>query len=398
MRDETKYVAGPSASSAGFEAVSTAVHRASTVVFPGLEAFEARGTQFYDGYAYGLYGTPTTRTLEARLAVLDGGTRAIVVPSGMAAISLVSLAVARPGHRVLMPECMYGPARDMALRFLAAFGIAVTLYDPRLTPTAAQLKEASLVWVESPGSVTLEVQDVLAIVKAAHAAGALVAADNTWATPLLFKPLVHGCDFAMQALSKYASGHGDVLMGSVVVRDEAHYRLLKDTARFLGYGVSGDDCALTLRGLATMPLRLRQSETTAKALMTWLAQQHAVESILHPSLPNHPGHAIWLRDFAGGVGVFSLILKPVVREKLIAAFDAFQVFKIGASWGGVGSLLAPSDPRQGRITLDWLPDGQLIRVSIGLEHLDDLVADFERAFAVLTTSRSKRRPNDQAAE
>jgi cysteine-S-conjugate beta-lyase len=395
MRDETKYVAGRNVSAADFEAVSTPVHRASTVVFPGLEAFEARSTQFYDGYAYGLYGTPTTRTLEARLAELDGGTRAIVVPSGMAAISLVTLAVARPGRRVLVPEAMYGPARDMALRFLAAFGVAVTLYDPRLTPTAGQLKDASLVWVESPGSVTLEVQDVPAIVKAAHAAGALVAADNTWATPLLFKPLAHGCDFAMQALSKYASGHGDVLMGSVVVRDEAHYRLLKDTARFLGYGVSGDDCALTLRGLATMPLRLRQSETTANALMTWLAQQRAVASILHPSLPNHPGHAIWRRDFAGSsAGVFSMILKPAVREKLIAAFDAFQIFKIGASWGGVGSLLAPSDPRQGRKTLDWLPEGQLVRVSVGLEHLDDLIADLERAFAVLTSSRGRRSVDD----
>jgi cysteine-S-conjugate beta-lyase len=326
MREETKYVTGVPTKSGGFQSVSTPVHRASTIVFPDLEAFQARSTQFCDGYAYGLYGTMTTRALESKLAELDGGARAIVVPSGMAAITLVSLAVARPGRRVLMPESMYGHSRNIATNFLASFGVPVTLYDSRQAPSAAMLGNASIVWVESPGSVTLEVQVVAAISKAAHAAGALVAADNTWATPLLYKPLAHSCDFAMQALSKCASGHGDVLMGGVSVGDEALYRSLKDTARFLGYAVSGDDCALTWRGLTTMPLRLRRSEETGMALMAWLERHPAVSKILHPSRGAHPGQRIWKRDFAGSAGVFSIVLKPAPKPALVNAFRVFEFF------------------------------------------------------------------------
>lgn len=383
MHDETKYLAGPTADSTGFASLTTPIHRASTIVFPGLKAFEERSRQIYDGYAYGLYGTPTTRTLEQRVADLEGGARAIVVPSGMAAISLVSLAFARPGQRVLMPDSMYGPARDMATRFLTAFGVETVFYDPRGSAEGQITDGAALAWVESPGSLTFEVQDARAIARVAHAAGALVAADNTWATPLLFKPLDHGCDFAMQALSKYASGHGDVVLGSVAVRDEAYYRKLKDTARFLGYGVSGDDCALCLRGLATLPIRLRHSEASAIKLMSWLESRPSVATILHPSRKTQPGHIFWQRDFAGSAGVFSVIVKPAPRQILEAAFGALRLFRIGASWGGINSLLAPSDPRKGRTSVDWLPDGQLVRVSVGLEHVDDLIADLERFLAVI---------------
>lgn len=394
MRDDTKHVTGTGADPAGFESVSLPVHRASTIVFPGLDEFERRGEQFYDGYAYGLYGTPTTRSLEATLADLEQGMRALVVPSGTAAIALATFTVMRPGKRLLMPDSMYGPAKAMAQKFLAAFGCETILYDPRAGIDAHLDERTALVWVESPGSATFEVQDVAAIAAEAHRAGALVAADNTWATPYLFKPLAHGCDIAMQALSKYASGHGDVLMGSLAVSDEALFRRLKDTARFLGYGVSGDDCALTLRGLATLPVRMRQSAASAAGLMNWLSTHPSVARVLHPSRPDHPGHTFWKRDFTGSAGVFAIVLKPADRARVVEAFKRLRVFRIGASWGGVTSLVAPSDPRAERMTLGWLPAGQLVRFSIGLEDIDDLKDDLEQFLAVLSANR----PATRAAE
>jgi len=378
------------------------VERASTVVFDDLDAFERRADRVYDGFSYGLYGTPTSRQLEDHIAQLEGGVRALVVPSGMAALTLATMAVCRSGDRVLVPETLYGPARDMIFRFLAPLGIEAVSYDPRLDAGITTLLDdrTRLVWVESPGSATFEVQDVPAIVAAARKVGALVAADNTWASHLLFKPLAHGVDISMQALSKHAGGHGDLLLGSLAVRDEALFRRLKDVARFLGYGVSPEDCALCERGLMTMPVRMRHAASTALGVMSWLSNRTEVARILHPSLPEHPGHVVWKRDFAGSAAVFALVLRPEFASLQAEALRRMRLFRLGASWGGVHSLIAVSDPRKGRASLDWLPPGPVWRLSIGLEGLDDLLADLAHAFALFAEGQDLQveRAGNRAAE
>jgi cystathionine beta-lyase len=389
--DDTSHIHPPARSRQPFQAVVMPVERASTIVFDDLEAFETRAERVYDGFSYGLYGTPTSRLLEDHIAQLEGGARALVVPSGMAALTLATMAVCQSGDSVLMPETLYGPARDMILRFLGPLGIAAQSYDPRLDAGIADLldERTRLVWVESPGSATFEVQDVPAIVAAARAVGALVAADNTWASHLLFKPLACGVDISMQALSKHAAGHGDLLMGSLAVRDEALFRRLKDTARFLGYGVSPEDCALCERGLMTMPVRMRHAAASAFEIMSWLSQRPEVVRILHPAVPDHPGHAVWKRDFTGAAAVFSIVLRPELGSLQREALRRMRLFRLGASWGGVHSLIAVNDPRKGRTSLDWLPSGPVWRLSIGLEAAEDLIRDLEQAFlpfAELTTA------------
>lgn len=386
--DDTSHIHPPGRSQEPFRAVAMPIERASTIVFDDLEAFERRAERVYDGFSYGLYGTPTSRQLEDHIAQLEGGRRALVVPSGMAALTLATMAVCRSGDRVLVPETLYGPARDMIARLLGPLGVEAVSYAPRLDAGIAALLDARtrLVWVESPGSATFEVQDVPAIVAAARKVGALVAADNTWASHLLFKPLAHGVDISMQALSKHAGGHGDLLMGSLAVRDEALFRQLKDTARFLGYGVSPEDCALCERGLMTMPIRMRHAADTARGVMSWLSTRSEVVRILHPSLPDHPGHALWKRDFAGSAAVFSLVLRADLAPLQAQALRRMRLLRLGASWGGVHSLIAVSDPRKGRTSLDWLPPGPVWRLSIGLEGLDDLIADLAAAFALFSAA------------
>lgn len=377
MRFDTLHVQPPSPKQADFDALSVPVHRASTIVFPNAEAFASRHERLYDGYSYGLYGTPTSRALEVQIAALEGATRALVTPSGLSAIALTCLAVAKAGGRILMPHSMYGPARAFAARVLGPLGIETVGYDPRAkaVPDLPLDERAALIWVESPGSVTFEVQDLDAVVNAARQVGATVAVDNTWATPILFNPLAHGADISMQSLSKYASGHSDLLMGSLAVRDEAMFRRLKDTARLLGLGVSSDDCFLCARGLRTLPVRLRQAERSAMEVIQAIRNHPAVVRVLHPSLPDHPGHDVWKRDFSGSNGLFSLVLSPAAGAVLDKAFDSLRYFKIGASWGATTSLIAPSNPRSERPDLAWLPDGQVVRVSVGLEDVLDLIDD-----------------------
>ena len=385
FKSDTHHVHQPPASEAPFRSLNIAVERASTIVFDDLDAFEQRGSRLYDGFSYGLYGTPTSRALEEHIAALEGGTRAVITPSGQSAIVVATMACATAGDQVLLPDTFYGPAKEMARRMLQPLGIDIVVYDPRIDAGIADILTARtrLIWVESPGSATLEVQDVSAIVRVAKARGVLVAADNTWASHLLYRPLDHGVDIAMQALSKHASGHGDVLMGSLAVRDEALFRRLKDTVKMLGYGVSPDDCALCERGLKTMPLRMRHAATTAADVIAWLKAHPTVAKVLHPAEPDHPGHVVWKRDFAGATAVFGIVLRPCSRDAQAAALAAMKVFQIGASWGGVHSLVAPSDPRKDRQFCDWLPDGPYWRLSIGLEDGSDLIADLSNALRTM---------------
>ncbi len=402
FKTDTNHIRQPARNTAPFRSLGVAIERASTVVFDDLDAFEQRGARLYDGFSYGLYGTPTSRALEDHIAVLEGGTRALVTPSGLSAIVVATMACAAAGDRVLLPDTLYGPAKDMAHQILAPLGVDVVVYDPRLDAGIGGhiTPRTTLIWVESPGSATLEVQDVSAIVQVAKAKGLRVAADNTWASHLLYRPLDHGVDIAMQALSKHASGHGDLLMGSLAVRDEALFRRLKDTARLLGYGVSPDDCALCERGLKTMPVRMRQSAATAAEVIAWLKEQPQVARVLHPAEPDHPGHQVWRRDFAGAAGVFGVVFKPCGRDAQAAALSALQIFQIGASWGGVHSLVAPSDPRKGRQFCGWLPEGPYWRLSIGLEDSIDIIADLANGLAALDSHAMRRASSGlgQAAE
>lgn len=389
MHDETLNLKAAGADPTGFDSLVIPVHRASTVVFPTVAAYQRRREAIYDGFSYGLYGTPTSRALEIRVALLEGAERAIVVPSGFAAIVLTTLASVANGQRVLFPDNAYDPVRPFATQFLARLGIRSTFYDPLIGAGVAALlsDDVGLVWVESPGSVTMEVQDIPAIVEAAHAKGILVAADNTWATPLRFKPLARGVDFSVCALSKHLSGHSDVVMGAVSVGDQALYRRLKDFSRFLGYGVSPDDCSLVLRGLDTLPIRLNQGETNALTLAAWLQHQPYVREVRHPALASNPGHEHWRRDFSGSTGVFSVLLEDWTRTSLAEAVEALELFAIGASWGGTHSLVAIFDQPPLRSATELGHDGPMIRLSIGLEHVEDLQADLAQGFAVFEGSR-----------
>lgn len=366
-----------------FNALTPVVHRASTIVFPTVEAFLTRQAQFYDGYSYGLYGHPASRHLARHIAALEGGAHTLITPSGMASITVVNLAVLRAGDHVLLPDPVYSPARATADRFLSGIGVTASYYDPAIGSGIAQLlrPQTKLIWVESPASFTMEVQDLPAIVEAAHSHGALVAVDGTWASPLGFKALRHGADFAVQALSKHVGGHSDLLLGSVTVAAEDLYRRLKDTSKFLGLGAAPDDCFLAQRGLGSLATRLERQTASAVKIAQWLARHPAVERILYPVLPDDAGHAIWRRDFLGGSGVFSAVLSPRDDGHLASFLEQLRLFRIGASWGGLHSLVAPVKLEGARSIRPWPESGPLVRFSIGLEHPDDLLSDIEEGLA-----------------
>lgn len=360
-----------------FPALTVPVHHGSTLVFDTVEEFLGRHTRFYDGYSYGLYGHPVAKALEAQIAALEGAERTLLAPSGMAAITLVNLAVLRTGDWVLLPDSLYGPAKAAARSLLEPLGIKPVLYAPGEGKSIATRlgDRVRLVWVEAPGSFGMEMQDIPAIVAAAHAAGAEVAVDGTWASPLGLRALDLGADYAVQALSKYVSGHSDVLMGSVSVADEARFRRLKDRSRDLGYGVSPDDCYLTLRGLGTLAVRLERQARSALTLARWLSGQPGIRGVLHPALPDDPGHSLWKRDFRGAGSVFSVLLEPAETGRLSAFLEKMRLFRIGASWGGLHSLVAPAQFAELRSMPSALGEGELVRISIGLEHMDDLRDD-----------------------
>lgn len=385
MHDATRSVHHPSVSEEGYASLTVPTHRASTIVYPDAASFFARKHRGFDGYTYGLHGTPTTRTLEAQLTALHGGVRTVLVPSGQAAVTIVLLSVLLPGDKVLIPDQVYQPVRSFCEEYLKPRGIDHRVYDPLIGAGIADLidETVKLVWVESPGSNTMEVQDVPAIVKAAKAKGALVGCDNTWATPLIFKPLAHGADFACEALTKYVGGHSDLLLGSVTVADLSLREKLKETLRGFGVGVSPDECQLALRGLETLALRLSHMGKVSEDFARRLAHSPAVETVLHPALPSCPGHEFWQRDMGRSSGVFSIVLKPVPHARFEAALSALKVFAIGASWGGTRSLIAPLAPESDRSVVPWPHKGPALRISIGLEDPDDIWNDLDALLVAL---------------
>jgi cysteine-S-conjugate beta-lyase len=367
---------------AGFRSLVAPVHRGSTTVFPNAASVQDTWDQQKAAYTYGQYGTPTALELGARIAELEHGSWTFLTPGGQAALSLVDLTFLAAGDHVLLPESIYGPSRELADGLLRRLGIEATYYPPTVGAGIGDhlLPTTKLVWTESPGSNTMEVQDVPAIAKAAHAHGAIVALDNTWSAGVLFDAFAHGVDVSVQALTKYIGGHSDLLLGAVTVNDQAAYERVGQTLYELGSVVSPDDCSLALRGLQTLAVRLAAIERSALEVARWLAERPEIELVLHPALPDCPGHEFWKRDFTGSSGTFSIVLaKRYGRDGIHRFIDALRLFRIGYSWGGVTSLVVPRggetgppDPRYGH---------RLVRLSIGLEDVRDLIADLQQALA-----------------
>jgi len=382
---QTDLIHHPYVPPAGFEAAVPPVHKASTVIFKDLAALRARSWKSRNGYTYGLHGTPTTFTLEERIATLEGGTHCCLAPSGLAAIMLVDMALLKSGDELLLPDNVYGPSKELARTLLAGFGVTHRLYDP-MDPTALAAMvgpQTRLVWLEAPGSVTMEFPDLRALVRAAKAGGAVAALDNTWGAGLAFDAFDCGVDISMQALTKYPSGGADVLMGSVVTRDEALHLKILQAHMVLGIGVAGNDAETILRSLPTVRVRYDAQDRAARAIAAWLGTRPGVTRVLHPALPGAPGHEHWASHCSAAAGLFSVMLAPALKPAQVDAFvGALKLFRLGYSWGGPVSLVVPYDLDAMRSGKARLP-GHLVRFSIGLEGVEDLKADLAQALAQL---------------
>jgi cysteine-S-conjugate beta-lyase len=362
--------------------VNPPVYHASTVLYPSAEDFLAHRAR----YQYGRRGTPTTEALEQAVQELEGPRCAGValLPSGLAAISSAILSVVRSGDHVLITDSAYGPTRAFCDQILTRLGVATTYYDPLIGGGIAALMRPNtrVVFTESPGSLSFEIQDIPAIAEAAHSKGALVLMDNTWATPLYFRALDFGVDLSIHAGTKYFGGHSDVMLGTVAATS-ATVADLRNFVRLNGLHLAPDDAYLSQRGLRTLGVRLDRHYESGLAVGRFLEQRPEVLRLLHPALPNHPGHALWKRDFGGACGLFSMVLKPVPQRAVFAFLDALELFGIGASWGGYESLAIPFDCTSLRTATRWAPGGPTVRFHIGLEAVEDLLADLEHGFAAL---------------
>jgi cystathionine beta-lyase len=387
MHDETKAVHAGRHPEQFQGAVNPPVFHASTILSPTLEEWNRRKADRasdVSGTYYGRLGTPTTHALEEALTALEGGYRTMLVPSGLAACATALVAFVEQGTHVLIPDSVYAPTRSFAVRFLKRFGVETTFYDPLLgADIAALVRDTTrVIFLESPGSLTFEIQDVPAICAVARARGIVTMMDNTWATPLYCKPLALGVDVSIQAATKYVVGHSDAMLGAITA-NEAAWPRLRSARQELGHSVGPDDAYLGQRGLRTMAVRLERHWQTGIRLAEWLARQPEVERVLHPALPGDPGHALWKRDFTGASGLFGIVLHPVGDKAFAALVDGLDFFGLGASWGGYESLIMPTYPEEVRSATRWTASGPCFRIHAGLEHPDDLVADLETGFARL---------------
>jgi cystathionine beta-lyase len=362
--------------------VNTPIYRGSTVLFPTVACLEANTQDF----TYGRMGTPTVKALEEAIAELEGGHRTLLTPSGLSAIATALLAFVSVGDEILVADTVYRPNRRFCDNVLKRLGVTTIYYDPLIGAGIKSLitKKTRVVFAESPGSQTFEVQDIPAIVKAAHAAGAVVILDNTWATPLYFKPFAHGVDVSIQAATKYIVGHADAMLGAITATEQAS-RAVEKAHEDLGLCPGPEDVYLGLRGLRSLGVRLERHQRSGLEIAQWLAGRPEVARVLHPALPSGPGHALWKRDFTGASGLFSIVLKPCTQGAVAAILDGLSLFGMGYSWGGFESLILPFDPAAYRTATTWQAEGPALRLHIGLEDVGDLKADLEAGFARLGT-------------
>jgi cystathionine beta-lyase len=364
----------------GYRSLASPVFRGSTTLFPDAASVNDGWDQYEVGYTYGLYGTPTTFELAGKICELEKGFRTIITPGGQGAIALINFALLKAGDHILVPESVYTPNRQLTRQVLRRFGVESSFYPAGIAGGIKDLirENTKLIWCESPGSITMEVEDVPAVAEAAHAKNVFVVLDNTWSGGIYFDAFARGVDITMQALTKYVGGHSDLLMGSVTVKDQKLYQQLGGTQQLLGSAASPDDCSLALRGMRTMAVRLKHIEASALQIAHWLAARPEIELMLHPALEGSPGHDLWKRDFTGSSGVFSVVFKPEATKQQVLAFvDALELFEIGYSWGGVTSLAVAYDfgaskgrPKYGH---------RIVRLNIGLEDSEDLIADLEHS-------------------
>jgi cysteine-S-conjugate beta-lyase len=386
-RTETRVVNAGRDPAAYHGFVNPPVYHASTVIYPTADDYVARRSH----YVYGRYGTPTTEALEQALQELEGPqcVDVALLPSGLAAISTALLSVLHAGDHLLVTDSAYLPTRNFCDKILSRLGIATTYYDPLIGGAIAGLIQSNTraIYLESPGSLSFEMQDIAAIAEAAHARGAIVLMDNTWGTPLYCQALEKGVDLAIHAGTKYIGGHADVMLGTIAANSTTAASL-KTTVRLSGLCVGPDDIFLGLRGLRTLAVRLERHYQSGLTVARWLEQRPEVLRLIHPALESHPGHALWKRDFTGACGLFSVVLKPVPQKAVHTFLDALELFGMGPSWGGFESLAIPFDCGSFRTATQWAPGGPTVRFHIGLEAVEDLVADLERGFAALAVEHS----------
>jgi cystathionine beta-lyase len=366
--------------------VNTPVYHASTLLYQTAEDYLGRRGR----YSYGRRGTPTSEALETAIQEIEGPACAGValLPSGLAAISTALLSVLKSGDHLLVSDSAYGPTRKFCDSTLTRFGVTTTYYDPLIGKDIAKLMRpnTAAVFCEAPGSLTFEMQDIPAIAEVAHARGAVVLADNTWASPLYCRALEKGVDLSIQSGTKYIGGHSDLMLGTVSANQQTVQRL-KETAYGMGLCVGPDDMNLGLRGLRTLAVRLARHHQSGITVAKWFEQRPEVLKVLHPALPSHPGHAIWKRDYTGACGLFAIVLKPVPEKALMAFLNGLSLYGMGASWGGFESLAIPFDVHDYRTATKFEPGGPSIRFHIGLEDTGDLTADLERGFAAMAAAR-----------
>ena len=371
--------------------VNTPVYHASTLLYPSAEDFIAHRGR----YAYGRRGTPTSEALETALADLEGPQCEAVtlLPSGLAAVSMALLSVVRAGDHVLVTDSAYGPTRKFCDTILPRYGVTATYYDPTIGAGIAALMRpnTTAIFVESPGSLSFEMQDIPAIAAVAHSNNSVVLMDNTWASPIYFRALEKGVDLSIQAGTKHIGGHSDIMLGTVASVGATAKRL-RETVFEMGLCVGPDDMFLGLRGLRTMGVRLAHHQLSGLKVAHWLEQRPEILHVLHPALESHPGHAIWKRDFTGACGLFSVVFKPAPAEAVHTFLNTLTLFGIGASWGGYESLAIPFDCAPIRTTTKWAPGGPAVRFHIGLEDVSDLLADLEEGFAAFAAKASYYEP------
>ena len=373
-----------------FGIVNPPVYHASTVLYPTVAAHEAAAKNRYNQVTYGRTGTPTQFAFEEAVAAIEGGHRAVAFCSGAAACFAPILAFVKAGDHVLVTDSVYGPVRNFCTGFLERFGVATTFYDPRIGSGIAGLMQENtkLLYLESPGSLTFEVQDVPALVAAAKARHITTIIDNTWAAPIFFKPLALGVDVSVISATKYIVGHSDVMMGIAVCTEES-FMPVRVSATQMGNHAAPDDCYLALRGLRTAHVRMRQHEAQGLALARWLEARPEVARVLHPGLPSNPDHALWQRDFSGSSGLFAVVLQKDIPAAAIAAMlDRMELFGMGASWGGFESLILPSHPERIRTATPWT-EGPVLRLHAGLEDMEDLIDDLAKGFERMAAARRR---------